>query len=386
MNKLFNKLMYVLAVFLTVILLISCGGGGSGSSGGTGGTGTLELGLTDAATNDYQAVYVTIAEVRVKKQGEGEEEAGWQTVMMPGQTYNLLELVNGVIATLGAGELEVGQYGQIRLILDEQPDDSENILNETHPYANYLIDGEDNPIELKVPSGFQTGIKIVKGFSIVASQATELILDFDAARSIVQAGKSGKRLLKPIIKVLETVDNSVSGMVNDGVDPIGGALISAQIFNSGALDPKDEVIVESTTVSTEEGAYKLFLPPDTYNIVATRDGYLPACQEVEAQFFEEYNADFSLLAETEIITISGTVSGLTNEEAAALLSIRQTINCGSGNVTIEVASVSVANDTTSDGIALPAGIYDVVVSADGEETQVFEDLSEDTELNISFGL
>ena len=139
-------------------------------------------------------------------------------------------------------------------------------------------------------------------------------------------------------------------------------------------------------MSTEEGAYKLFLPPDTYYIVATRDGYLPGCQEIEAQYFEEYIAEFSLLAVTEIITISGTVSGLTNEEAAALLSIRQTINCGSGNVTIEVASVSVANDTTSDGIALPAGIYDVVVSAEGEERLVFEDLSEDTELNISFGL
>ena len=113
---------------------------------------------------------------------------------------------------------------------------------------------------------------------------------------------------------------------------------------------------------------------------------MPACQEVEAQFFLEYVADFSLLAETEIITISGTVSGLTTEEDATLLSIRQTINCGSGNVTIEVASVSVANDTTSNGIVLPAGTYKVVVSAEGEEIRVFEDLSEDTELNISFGL
>jgi len=131
MRELFDRVIFGLAVFNLLILLVACGDGGSGSSGTTG---TLELGLTDAATSDYQAMYVTIAEVQVKKQGEG--ESGWQTAVMPEQTYNLLELVNGVIATLGIGELETGQYGQMRLILGEQSDGSENILNKTHPYAN----------------------------------------------------------------------------------------------------------------------------------------------------------------------------------------------------------------------------------------------------------
>jgi hypothetical protein len=74
----------------------------------------------------------------------------------------------------------------MRLILADQPDNSSNTLDASHPYANYLIDIDDNYKELKVPSGLQTGIKIVKGFAIVASQATELILDFDAAKSVVQ--------------------------------------------------------------------------------------------------------------------------------------------------------------------------------------------------------
>jgi hypothetical protein len=174
--------------------------------------------------------------------------------------------------------------------------------------------------------------------------------------------------------------------VDDGVEPIGGAVVSAQVYDSGAADPKDEVTVETTTVSTEEGAYKLFLPPDIYNIVVTRDGYLPACQEVEAQFFEEYSADFSLIAETETIIISGTISGLETEEDSALLSIRQLdVNCGgTANVTIEVASVAVANGDYS--ITLPAGTYDMVASVTGETTQVFEDISADTELDIIFGL
>jgi hypothetical protein len=378
--------MYGLSVFLMAIPLVSCGG----SSGSSGGTGTLELSLTDAATNDYQAVYVTIAEVQVKKQGEEEGEAGWETVATPERTYNLLELVNGALATLGIGELEAGQYGQLRLILGAEPDDSLNILDETHQVANYLIKTADNSIEeLKIPSGYQTGIKIVHGFTIAKSGATELILDFDAGRSVVQAGNSGQWLLKPTIKVLETVDNSISGVVVDAEDaPLAGALVSAQTYIPPApdLDPEDEVTVESTTVTTEEGSYKLFLPPDVYNIVVTMEGYQPACQEVGAQFFEEYVADFSLVAETEFMSISGTVAGLATDEDSAILSIRQSIDCGSGNVKIEVASVRVANDTSSEGITLPVGIYDVVVSTEGEETQVFEGVNTDTELNIVFNL
>jgi hypothetical protein len=137
MNNLFNRLVYICVVLLMVSPLVSCGGGG----GSPAGTGTLNLGLTDASTDKYQAIYVIIAEVQVKKQGEGDGEAGWETVVMPEQTYNLLDLVNGVIATLGVGELEAGQYGQMRLILGELPETLEtNILGHDHPYANYLID------------------------------------------------------------------------------------------------------------------------------------------------------------------------------------------------------------------------------------------------------
>ncbi|MDL1978816.1 MAG: DUF4382 domain-containing protein, partial [Deltaproteobacteria bacterium] len=58
-----------------------------------------------------------------------------------------------------------------------------------------------------------SGIKILHGFDINKGQTTELILDFDASRSIVKAGSSGKWLLKPTIKVLDTEEYSViSGM------------------------------------------------------------------------------------------------------------------------------------------------------------------------------
>ena len=371
----------------------------SGSSGASDGsidiTGILELGLTDASA-DYQAVYITVVKVDVKMKNEeeadeeAEEDSGWITVVEPRQTYNLLELMNGVIAPLGAGELEVGEYGQLRLILGEDADGSANILDEEHPYANYLIDSEGDSHELKVPSGFKTGIKIINGFSITAAQATELVLDFDAARSVVQAGKKGKFLLKPTIKVLETVESSTDGEITDNEgNALEGVTVSAQFYDPDAGDLKDQVTVESTTMSTAAGSFALLLPPGSYNIVASADGYLPACQEGVADFSGEYSSAISLTPAAETITISGSVTGLDSTEDSAVLSIRQEIDCGSGPVMIEIASVSVANDSDFEDIVLPfeTGLisYNLVASAEGKVTQIILDITEDTELEIVMG-
>ena len=367
--------------------------GGSEATGGSSNiTGVLELSLTDASA-DYQAVYITVAKVDVKVKneeeadGEAEENSGWITVVEPQQTYNLLELMNGVLAPLGAGELEVGEYGQIRLILGQEADESFNIFEEAHPYANYLIDSEGNIYELKVPSGFKTGVKIINGFSITEAQATELVLDFDAARSVVQAGKKGKFMLKPVIKVLDTVESS-DGVITDGEDnTIEGVLVSAQLYDPDAVDPKDQVIVESTTMSTADGFFTLLLPPGSYNIVAAADGYQPACQEGVSEFSGEYSSEISMTpAPPETITISGSVAGLDSPEDSATLSIQQEIDCGSGPVMIEVASINVANEGNFEEIELPfepgQTSYDVVVSADGKVTQVIMDIIEDSVLEI----
>jgi len=385
MFRVFKWLMSSCVVLMLTISLISCGGSDSPAA-----TGTLNIKLTDAATS-HQAVYVTIKEVHVHH-----ETGGWVTLPeldLP-QTVNLLELVNGVMLDLGIAELEAGHYNQMRLILEdseEVPDPQDppgnNILGKAHPYFNYLVDADDNEIPLKVPSGGNTGIKLVNGFVIVADRANELVLDFDAHRSIVTKG-NGNYGLKPTIKVLETVDNTVIGTVDREEDntPLGGALVSAQVYNPDAEDLRDEVFVESTTETAPDGTYTLLLPLNTYNIVATATGYLPACKELEAEwYFDNDPVDLTLIAAvTDPITISGTVSGLATD-VEALLSIRQrNVNCGgSENVTIEVASKYVGNEADFE-IILPAGTYDLVVSAKDKTTQVFDNISTDVVQDIDF--
>jgi hypothetical protein len=401
MNKIFNRLIYVCVVFLMLIPLVSCSGGGSsgttggttgtlsaggssgttggttgtlsagGSSGTTGGTtGTLVLGLTDAPAPEYKNVFVTIKEVRVKH----EEKTDWDILTYPDldlpQTFDLLELRDGVIADLGLAELEAGHYNQMRLILDTIP-------TGTHPHANYLyIQGDEVPIPLRVlPSELKNGIKIVGGFTIVASGATEVTLDFDAQKSVVRSNGKKDWHLKPTIKVLETLNNLVFGTV----DP-AGAYVSGQIFDfNGDFvapiydsngDPIESIMVVNGTFSDDNGDYIIYLPPNTYNIVAFMESYVPECQVVVAEpgYFDWPADDFTLAAADPTGTLTGTVEGLTTAESA-LFSIRQeNTDCGG---MIEVTSFPVLEWTTSALITLPAETtYQVVVSAQGEETYV----------------
>lgn len=363
--------------FLIIILmfLTACGGGDSGSSGSTG---TINASLTDTSTSEYQAIYVTVKEVAVHKDG-----GGWQVISSPNKTYNLLELVNGVRENLALATLPTGHYTQLRMILSDTPDDSLNILSKKHdPYGNYFIDNNDQMIELKVPSGFQSGIKIVKGFDINANQTTEIILDFDAVRSIVMAGSSGQWLLKPTIKVLETNEYSIiSG--NAGA---AGVLVSAQTYDSSAL-LEDKVQVEAGTVSDVNGDYKLFLEPGSYTLVGYEDGFVPFYKntKVVTAAGNTYTENFSLGSSVSTGTLSSdvvTINGASTEQYATF-NIRQAATVNGNPEQIEVKSLNVANGGSIPGIVLPVGDYTVVISSYGKTTieQSFS-ISATTETNI----
>ena len=216
-----NTLLAVLFSLLLLPFIVGCGGGGGSSATATSATtGTLALKLTDAP-GDFQAVYVTIKEVQVHMSTSDEEESenhttgndnvaddqessdsnGWETVVTPNTTYDLLELQNGVEAVLGEENLTVGHYTQMRLILADTPDDSNNTFNESHPFANYVIvDGDYH--KLIIPSSMQTGIKLIKGFDIEEDTTTTLILDFDAEKSIHVTGNS-QWMMNPTITITE---------------------------------------------------------------------------------------------------------------------------------------------------------------------------------------
>jgi hypothetical protein len=347
------------AGLLLLAIVLNCGGGGGGDTGNSGSTGTINASLTDTSTTDYQAIYVTVQQVAVHKDGGG----GWDVISSPNKTYNLLELVNGVRENLALATLATGHYSQMRLILSDTPDNSINILSKKHPYGNYFIDNTGQSVELKVPSGFPTGIKMVKGFDINANQTTEIILDFDAARSIVKAGSSGQWLLKPTVKVMETKECSIiSG--NAGAE---GILVSAQTYDSLAVLVEDKVQIEAATVSDGNGDYKLFLRPGSYTLVGYQDGFAPFYKntKVVTTAGNTYTENFSL-SSASTGTLSGTISiSGADQEQYATISIRQDSTVNGNPEQIELKSINVANGATFT-TGLPVGSYSAVISTYGK--------------------
>jgi Domain of unknown function (DUF4382) len=368
----------ILISILLLVLLTACGS----QSGDPGviGTGNLSVSLTDSSTEDYRAVYVTIQKVEVNP-----ASGNWQTIATPAATYDLLELVNGVRAELGIASLTSGHFTQLRLILDSQPDNGLNILGLPHSYANYFIDQTNAIHELKVPSGLNTGIKIVQGFDINNDETTELLLDFNVMKSIVVAGNSGKYLLKPTIKILQTVDQAVlRGLVSaagSGPPEVGieGALVSAQVDNGPTPDAKDRVSIEHATITAaddaltvddETGQYSLFLPAGAYNLVAYFTGFEPLCHEVSLTAGGTTTGeDFSLNA-----TLTGMVQGTVDisnasVEQHATIDFRQSGLCsGDLNKVVNVKTVEVENGGVYT-VELPEGTYQVVSSTSGKATQ-----------------
>lgn len=355
-----NKILMLIPAFI-YLFLAGCGGNDIYFYGHSGQDGQVEVTITDAATADYKAVYVTIKEVAVQKANS----ETWIVLSEQNTTYNLLELVNGVREELALADLEEGHYTQMRLILGNTPDNSLNIQSVKHPYANYFINDKNKSIALKVASGFETGIKIVKGFDISGNETTELILDFDAARSIVKAGNSGKWLLKPAIKMLDTEESSII-QGNAGME---GILVSAQIYDATA-ETSAMVQVAASTITDEDGGYKLFLEPGTYTLVGYKDGYYTYYKnsKIVVTAGNTYTENFSIGDESPSGFLAGNVTiSEAEDEQHATFSIRQAATVNGNDEQIEVKSLNVENGG-SFSTNLPVEDHTAVISTFGKTT------------------
>lgn len=226
------------ALFAALLLFTGC------DFNGNSGTGTMEVMLHDApATYDEVNVFIERVEVNNTQNDEG-----WVEISSPQQSYDLLKLTNGAMAQLASTELEVGTYKQIRLILSR----------EGH---SVMVDGV--PHDMFVPSGAQTGIKLNVNAEIEPDITYTLLLDFDAARSVVEQGseQSGvEYLLQPVIRA---TSEAITGNISGVVEPVDSDAVVEAIDNSGP----ESVTVSTTPVSDTDGSFKLVgLEEGTYTV------------------------------------------------------------------------------------------------------------------------
>lgn len=210
----------------------------------------LRVGLTDAPAA-FEEVNIEILQVLVNRNSdeeleEGEEsdtesldENGWYPILEDSITVNLLDYQNGAILDLGTATVEPGEYQQIRLLLGEN---------------NTVVSGGVTT-KLRTPSAQQSGYKLLINETIEAGGVYDLIIDFDAARSVVQLGNGGF-LLKP---VLRTVDLDATGSISGTVAPADAAVTVYAIrqSDSDSVGTQPDEDGDFRLIGLQEGMYDL---------------------------------------------------------------------------------------------------------------------------------
>lgn len=231
LNKLkMKKINFILSILVFGLIMNSCSNDNSKDSY------PVAIKMTDAP-GPYEAVLVDLQGVEITG-------SGGQTVMLNANKgiYNLLDLTNGVTTLIATDTLEDSKVEQIRLILG---------TNNT-----VVIGGVSYP--LSTPSADQSGLKLQVHQTLQQGILYQILLDFDANKSIVMTG-NGSYKLKPVIR---TFQNAVSGSIKGKISPIGLASVTA-------VSATDATVYFSTNVNAMGNYTLMGLPPGTYSLTIT---------------------------------------------------------------------------------------------------------------------
>eukprot|EP01032_Pedospumella_encystans_P027367 gene27367-30934_t len=326
--------------------------------------GTLGVSLTDAPACGFDAVNVTVSKVRVHQSSTaGDTDSGWsEIVLSPARKINLLNLTNGTLDALGQTSLSAGRYTQLRLVLD---------ANTGNGLANSVVpSGGTAEVSLETPSAVQSGIKLTNEFDVAAGQRVDLVLDFDACKSegqrvdlvldfdacksVVTRG-NGKYALKPVVKVIPTTLNGISGYV---ATSLLGSRVMVRAQQNGA-------IISATVPNATTGEFALTrLPLGNYDVVVTADsraaavvGAVPVTSTSAMVPISQAAAPIGLPA-----SLTGSIAGTVtlspaSATEAAYVAAKQTFAAGPV-VTIKYQGADLASGAyTLAGLPLAAPLY-----------------------------
>jgi hypothetical protein len=257
------KLVSAAAIAALLSWLPGCGGGGGIGGTGSPEVGTMHASITDAPSCGFDAVNITVQKIRVHKDAAASDaDTGWSEIVLnPAKRVDLLSLTNGVLADLGQTVLPVGKYTQLRLVLAEN--------DSAHPLANSVVPTGNAETALDTPSGTQSGLKINVDIDVAANQVVDVVLDFDACKSVVKRGNSGNYNLKPVLSAIvlpPDAGHRVEGYVHSSI-----ALASTTVSVQTAGAPV------KATVPDSNGRFLLYpVPVGTYELVVTSAGHATA--------------------------------------------------------------------------------------------------------------
>lgn len=195
---------YLLCGLLLLAILSGCGGSSDSN-------GTLNLAVTDTPVDGASSVVVAFTGVELMGPG-GMTTFTFKTE----QSIDLLKLQgNASTALLSGVTVPAGDYQWMRLDIDAA--------------HSYLITTAGGKFPLSIPSGSQTGLKLVSGFTVAQGGIADFTIDFDLRQSVTldNSGGTTTYTLTPALRLINmqavgTVTGTVAATLN-----IGGTLITA---------------------------------------------------------------------------------------------------------------------------------------------------------------
>ena len=358
MNNDFKRFSLTAGSFIAAATLVACGGGG-GSPGTPTRTppanmGRISASLTDAPACGFDAVNITVSKVRVHQSSTAAEtEAGWTDITLATpRKINLLNLTNGTVDVLGEAAVAPGKYTQVRLVLD---------ANTGNGLANSVVPtgGVERPLD--TPSAVQSGLKLIGNVDVVAGAKTDIVIDFDACKSVLTRG-NGNYALKPVVKLVPAVLNGISGFVS-----------TAQLAAKPVVSAQQNGVIVSATVPSATGEFRLArLPAGNYDVVITADGTAASvigAVPVSATAITAVSTTTApILLRTSATGISGAISGVAllspvSTTVGAYVAAKQSLALGP-TVTVKYAGADVSSGAyTITGLPLANPNYAVYSAA-----------------------
>ena len=268
-----------------VIALAALAGCSGGSSDGTQSkTGTLRLGITDAPVDQADAVVVQFTGVELKPAGGAAFSRDFATP----KTLDMMVLQGTARAMLLDGEsVPAGDYEWMRLKVNADPAVRDSFVT---------IGGQE--CEMRIPSGAETGLKLVRGFTVGVGTVTDFTIDFDLRKSVVQP--PGQRadadtcngqvyLLKPALRMVDNLQvGTISGTIDSSLLSAPSCVASTakpgSVYLFGpvtATDPAPTVPDDVDGVSADgaDPITSALVSPDTFKYSI---GFVPAGRYVVA--------------------------------------------------------------------------------------------------------
>lgn len=262
---------FIVWFFLLMSFMTACGGGGGASSETR--TGKAAILLTDRAEEKItdrggnvitsaQEIWVTFSQMALKP-----VKGPWVSVFSgpPDKSVDLLTL-QGKADLIALVDLPAGAYDKARIQIE----------------SAWFIDEEGVRQDVKVPSGKIT-IKFKRHLIIRADDETEVLFDFIPGKSIhlVGAGKSGKFILRPVVRV-RVLGEEVTEFVK-----IEGNIVSVDCnANRLMLDPRhgDPIAVdlEDALIVLKDGSFFDGRGDDEDDDRKKRAAQIASCQQLQA--------------------------------------------------------------------------------------------------------